>query len=497
MFMRERGRVEFMKNTSGTKRFGALCGVAAAALLGATAAAQEGAGSREQELLDTIKRLESRVGELERKNVEIESDRNAELLESRINAVTTNLDAVPDSGSLSAKFDAGGWGFSSEDKNFKLKITGRLQDDWTFAGQSDEWEQDVGHLEDGFRFRRTRLGAQGEVYKHFEFKIELDFAQGDADFTDVFMGVVGLGEFVYGVKVGQFKEPMGLDELTSDGFVTFNEQAAGYNGLVPGRNNGMMVYGNAFEDRMSWQLGFFRDTDNFGDSAAATATAGPTSSARQEDGKYAGTLRITGLPWYEDKGEYLLHLGASVRYANPGNDEFIVSARPENRSMPVYLTTGDFPVDDLVEFGVEVAAVISSFALKAEFIGADFSGQNSGDAEPFLYAWYVEASYFITGEHLPYKTRTATFDRLKPSAYFLNEEGGLGAWQVTLRFDQADYNDDGIQGGEADNLTAGLNWYMNPQALIRFNFTWASLEDGPGGDEGDAYIFTIRFQFDF
>jgi phosphate-selective porin OprO and OprP len=470
---------------------------AGAALLVATAssaAAQDGLTPREREMMETIKRLESRVGELERARVE---DKNGEQLETQINAINASMLEIPDSASLAAKFDIGGLSFTSEDKSFRLKITGRLQDDWTFAGQSDELAASVQHLEDGFRMRRARLGAQGEVYKHIEFKMEWDFAQGDADFTDVYVGLVNLGDFLYGVRVGQFKEPMGLDELTSDGFITFVEKAAILEALTPSRNNGLMLHGNAFDNRMSWQAGFFRDTDNFGDSSSSTNTAAPGSSNRQEDGKYAGSMRVTGVPWYEDKGEYLLHLGASFRYANPGNDEFIVQSRPENRSMPVVISSGDFPVDDFIAFGIELAAVIGPLGFKAELIGADFSGENSGDAEPFFWGWYAEVSYFLTGEHLPYKLRNGVFDRVKPIDYFLNEEGGMGAWQLALRFDQADLNDDGIQGGELDTLTFGVNWYLNPHTEIKFDFSWASLEDGPGGDDGDAYIFTIRFQFDF
>lgn len=480
-----------MKKTLQNAGRTALAATVAAFALGSAGLFAQEETPRERELMDVIKRLESRVTDLE-KTRELEKDSAA--FETQINSLSANM-SIPDSASLAASWKEG-FGLASDDKNFSFKIHGRVQNDWTWAGQDDDLEDTgIGHLEDGFRFRRARLGVTGVIHKYYEFKMEFDFAQGDADFTDVYMGLINLGDFVKGIRVGQFKEPMSLEELTSSRFSTFIERALP-TALVPSRNNGMMVYGNAFEDRMSWAVGGFRDTDAFGDSAAATTTAGPNSAARQEDGKYAVSMRLTGLPVYEDQGDFLIHLGASFRYANPGNDEFNISARPESRILPNFVATGDFPVDDFITFGFEMAVVWHSFSLQGEFIASDFSGQDSGDAEPFIYGYYVEASYWLTGEKKNYKTSSGTFDRVKPAAMFLNEEGGAGAWQLALRYSELDLNDDGVQGGELSDITFGVNWHMNPNMRWMFNFTYANVDDRADG-EGEAYIFAVRWQFDF
>lgn len=481
-----------MTTTKG--RMGAILGTLlfATAFGGTGLFAQSGDGltQRERELMDTVKRLEGRVNQLEK---ERELDRNADAFETQVNNLASNMAAVPDTANLATSW-SNGFGFTSDDKAFKLKITGRMQLDAVWSTQSDDLKDDPAFKEglgDGFRFRRQRMGIQGEVMKHYEFKFEWDFAQGDADSTDVYMGVVNLGDFLYGVRVGQFKEPMGLDEVTSDGFLTFSEQAAAISTFVPGRNSGLMAYGGAFEERMTWALGVFRDTDKFGDNSG-------NSTTRVEDGKYAVTARFTGLPIYEDKGETLLHLGASVRYQNPGKEELRFQSTPENRIYGNFIDTGTIGADDLLEFGVEAALVWGPFALKAEFIGADVSGNTSANADPFFWGWYAEISYFLTGEHLPYNTKRAVFERVKPNATFLNEDGGLGAWQLALRFDQIDLSDDGVTGGEMDTLTFAVNWYLTANAMIRFDFSWVSRDDVTGADfEGDGYIFATRFQFDF
>ncbi len=67
-----------------------------------------------------------------------------------------------------------------------------------------------------------------------------------------------------------------------------------------------MFHNSDLEDRLTWAVGVFKDTDNVGN--------------RISDGKYNVTARLTGVPWYEDKGRKLLHLGAAYSHRKP-NDE--------------------------------------------------------------------------------------------------------------------------------------------------------------------------------
>ena len=55
-----------------------------------------------------------------------------------------------------------------------------------------------------------------------------------------------------------------------------------------------------------------------------------------------------------------------------------------------------------------------------------------------------------------------------------------------------DLNDGPIEGGELANITVGLNWYLNPNVRIMFNYVHADIEDS-----GEADIFQTRFQVDF
>jgi len=155
--------------------------------------------------------------------------------------------------------------FTTQDGNFKLKAGGRIQNDWLWISEDSDLKADVGEQEDGTEFRRARLYLSGLIYGNVEFKAQYDFAGGDADFKDVYIGLLDLP--IGNIRVGHFKEPFSLEELTSSNHITFLERALP-NALAPSRNAGVMLYGTALaasNPRMTWALGVFRDTPDDGD----------------------------------------------------------------------------------------------------------------------------------------------------------------------------------------------------------------------------------------
>lgn len=50
-----------------------------------------------------------------------------------------------------------------------------------------------------------------------------------------------------------------------------------------------------------------------------------------------------------------------------------------------------------------------------------------GGANPEFHAWYLTASYFLTGEHRPYRRRAGIFDRVQPFEEFfrVGTKGGI------------------------------------------------------------------------
>jgi phosphate-selective porin len=50
-------------------------------------------------------------------------------------------------------------------------------------------------------------------------------------------------------------------------------------------------------------------------------------------------------------------------------------------------------------------------------------------------------------------------------------EFGHGAWQVGVRYNYLNLDDKGIDGGFLNDLTLGLNWYINPNMKFQWNFS--------------------------
>jgi phosphate-selective porin OprO/OprP len=327
------------------------------------------------------------------------------------------------------------------------------------------------------------LYTSGTVYGSVDFKVQYDFAGGDADFKDVYLGLKGVPGVGH-ITVGHFKEPFSLEELTSSKYITFMERSLP-NAFVPSRNTGFMLHNPVLDERMTWAVGYFYNTDDYGDTFEDYSNTNLTA-------------RLTGLPWYTEDGEKLLHLGLS--YSNQSRDEAKSTVkfeeRPEAHMAPEKLvSTGDIAADGVSLINSEVVLVYGPFSIQGEYVTASVDSTVAND--PGFSGYYVYASYFLTGEHRNYKTSEAAFDRVKPKNNFGSAEGGAGAWEIALRLSHLDLNDEGISGGKQDDTTVGVNWYLNPNTRLMFNYVSADLEEKTGVDDGSVSIFETRFQIDF
>ncbi len=375
--------------------------------------------------------------------------------------------------------------FKSLDGAFSLKVGGRIMVDVASMSADDEIEATLGELEGDAEFRRARFYMQGSIYENTGYKLQIDFAGGDADFKDAYLEFANLLP-IGTVKAGNFKEPFSLEELTSSKYITFMERALPVAAFSPSRNIGVQVANTFNEKRGTWAVGTFVEHNSDDDEAT------------YQEG-WNATGRLTYLPYYEDDGARLVHLGAAGSYRN--SPEMVrYRARPEvHLASERWVNTDKFMADDVVLCGLEAAWVHGPFSLQGEYITANVDSESMDD--PQFDGFYVFASYFLTGEHRPYKTSGGKFDRVKPKNNF-DGKGGLGAWEVAARYSNVDLNDGDIMyAGELSNVTLGLNWYLNPNMRIMWNYVNSSLEDRMYEedliDDADADTFMMRLQVDF
>jgi len=379
-----------------------------------------------------------------------------------------------------------GLNFTSAGGLFKGKLGGRLQLDIASFKESDDVEARFGDIPAGVEFRRARLSLEGEIGTALPvfFKTEYDFATTEAEFKDVFIGIDKI-PFVGKLQAGHFKEPLGLEILTSSRFLTFLERATPMEAFLPERNIGVMASGAQLDEHLTYAAGAFTDT----------GTSGKIVSPL--DGNYRGSARVTFLPWYDaaTKGGSLLHVGVSGSYIDPGDAGVRFRSRPESHLAPRFVDTGTNNAlfansDHQILAAAEAAVVLGPFSAQAEYVRTWVSSPGlSGEFDGF----YIFGSWFITGEHRNYRRANGTFDRVIPHHNFT--DGGLGAWELALRYSYLNLNDEGINGGRLNDITAGVNWYLNPNSKLQFNYVNAMVDRGV--TDGVAHIFQGRWAVDF
>ncbi|MCU0668685.1 MAG: porin [Myxococcota bacterium] len=393
-------------------------------------------------------------------------------------AAATPAVAAPRPGALDVFWNQG-IRLESADGAFKLRIGGRLQNDWGVLSPDQDLREELPNEAgqgSGTDWRRARLALSGSIYERIGTKLEFDFVGGDASLRDAYIELMKL-PYVGTFRVGHYKEPMSLDELTSDSYTMFIERSV-MNAFAPSRNTGFMLQNAPLEQRMTWAFGAFRATDD------------TTGNGFSDDGTYNLTGRVTGLPWYENDGTHLLHLGVSVTQKFLDQTSARIRQRPEVRlGNPFFVDTGSIEADGAQVVNPELALVYGPFSFQAEYAHTFLQANDTPD--PDFYGLYAQASWFLTGESRPYKTSEGIFDRVAPERNF-DLKGGLGAWELALRYSRLDLDDADIEGGQLDDGTVGLNWYLNPNVKTSFNYVAAKLNG-----VGWTNQFVTRFQIDF
>ena len=402
-------------------------------------------------------------------------------VETRLSAVEA---AVKNSGhrdpwALKPTFN-NGLSLTSNNGQAVFKLGGRIQADTAFFAEDGDFESSYGDQADGFEFRRSRILFEGTFWEQFFWRMQYDFAGGAGNrpgLKDVYGGIKGL-DYVGTVRAGHFKEPFGLEELTSSKYITFMERS-GTSVFTPARNAGIMANDRWREGRGTWALGVFRTTSD-------------DNAFDQGDGDYSATGRVTYAPVYENEGARVVHLGLAVSQRGAPDNSQRYRQRPPGHLSDRLVDLGTLPVDDDQRVGVEFATVSGPLSLQGEAMSMWANGID-GQQDVRGLAAYVMASYFLTGETRPYDDKNGAFKRVKPGNNFLGGDGS-GAWEVAARYGYTDLDmeDDlalSASPSAMHDVTAGLNWYWNPVFRMMFNYVWAHPEGG-----GNLHIAEIRFQ---
>ncbi len=383
-----------------------------------------------------------------------------------------------------------------------FKISGVFQADTAYFSQDAVSQATLGDIQDGTGFRRARLAAVGNISERASYQMEFDFAQTQARLVDVW------GQFkdtpVGNVRVGRFRQPFGMSELTSVRELPLLERPITF-ALAPFRQTGIMLFDTAYDEQMTWAVSGFRTiSDNFG-------------NVYGDNGGYGTAERITAL-LYDQGDRGLIHVGFDHSYLNPARDqiqyasqdEIFVGQQPSfgpagfsvqpSEGVPPFVNSGVFAVDSINLFNIEGAVSFGRGLIESEFRWSNVdlpTGENVT-----VEGGYVTVRYVLTGEVIPYNRSAGVFGRVKPNHPLDVCKGDWGAWEIAGRVSNLNLNplfgQPGVPGKGRELLSSSLalNWYMLANAKCQFEFVDGRLDD-PTLGRSDTNTYAARVQFDF
>jgi phosphate-selective porin OprO/OprP len=358
------------------------------------------------------------------------------------------------------------------------------------------------NLKDGDVFRRARIGLDGTVFKDWDYRLIFDFAgsgvENAGQLYEAWAQYSGLKPLRF--RIGAFPPPIGLDDQASTNGMPFLERAVSSDlarGLAAGdtrtaaavlANGDHWFASGAITGRTVGVI----NTGTIPGSLSSTAGIGTAQSYADQLGLVG---RLAASPLHGD--DWLVHLGVHGSYvlhpANvtgpattgllPINAEVIALANtPELRVDGTRLiNTGNIDARNAYTAGAEFAVQKQNFLVQSEFEDFHVNRDDTGLSSPNFTGYYVSATWVLTGERRAYNSQTAAFDAPPVAHPFSRSGGGLGAFEVGVRWSDMNLNyhagapsfapaADAIRGGEEQTLTAGLNWYLNP--VVRFMFDY-------------------------
>ncbi len=410
-----------------------------------------------------------------------------------------------------------GNGTASADGNNTFNFTGLVHYDARSIadGLGQSSDKDSASGADNFEVRRARIGINGTLYKDISYEVLTNVVGSNANLVQ--RAYVNYGfKPAFQIRVGRFKQPFSLEQLTSSNAIDFMERSYG-DQLVPAHRNGAGVFGEptkGFTYAFSiYQDGFneISNTNNVGNS-----NVGRLSLNAADFAKLSNTVIHFGAA--ADQGRYQVLPTTSTDSgsgASTSTRATILSFRSENRGLAnayraqiagdtvtaAYGAAANNAANVSKDLkGLEFALATGGLKFQAEAIKAGYSasavnyntaGTNLGTATLDIGAdtKYYEIVYNLTGESWSEAYKGGVFGAIKPKSNFsLASGGGLGAWQLALRASEYKASIPILSGTSrtletiggasttrvensqgARTTTYGLNWILNPNSRVLLN----------------------------
>jgi phosphate-selective porin OprO and OprP len=437
---------------------------------------------------ERLQKLERAVEQLQKRNAELEQEI------SSLKKQTSFAPILGAEGKTKTKVGSDGKsyvekGVAEEEKKlvyvvpagpeYKLTLGGYIQANFE-DGDVSAFEGRFGltALKDRFRLRRARINLTGDFAENFDFKIEGDFQQGDGissgrtafSATDIFINWHQFAEA--NVKIGQWKAPFGLEQITPDPKLFTIERSLPTGAITPERQIGIQLWGKPFtnvwpeqKELVTYYAGIFNGNGR------------NVTNNDNNDFMYVGRLELMPVHGTFLGQEASLKLGGDILNSRDDAGTNISQSLNLKVNKDGSLSPFTLPgADERTAWSVDAWFTFGPFDLIGEYLSENVDGRTVNGVAPGFAdfnpsGWYVQGSYFI----IPKKLQAAV------------------KWE---ELDPGQVADDGIR-----SITGGLNYYIHGDAIklmVNYIHTWSDFREahpGFGDDQFDEVIGRVQVMF--
>ncbi|MGX8882148.1 OprO/OprP family phosphate-selective porin [Methylovorus sp. SPW-M1] len=408
--------------------------------------------------------------------------------------------------------------FDDASGNWKLQINGRVQMDYRDYEEND-WRKDT------FSIRRARFGGTFTFLKDYAVRIEGEYANatdGSRGTTALTYGYLDINWWKQArIRIGQFKPFFGLERAYGTNFTDFTELSLATNNgssFNSTYDRGVMVFG----DPLPWLNYNAYVVNGTGQNDDEINSTGNTPATKVDNTKDVGGRVNANLAKLWNIDNAVIHIGASFSDGSlspattPASTAFTqaINQSTEANGVQFFSVSGiQLGHADRRRAGLETALTYGPIKLQSEYIRTNFEGTKLtaplGNFDNDIKAWYINATWMLTGESYADSYKGGVFGRIKPKNNMAMGKDGWGAWEVGVRYSKFDASDfknmlantsTNIYTAEADSWTAGLKWIMTPNARMMLNYIHTDFDtpvlvNGKRSDQESAMV--MRAQYDF
>ena len=336
---------------------------------------------------------------------------------------------------------------------------------------------------DSADIRRARAlldlrGAEGSTLRPLRVRAQVDFKDLEVRWLDLYARYddlfTGGAVIASDLRAGTFREPFGLEAMTSVSYLPFIERSTATNTFSPGRSRGGQA--TLRSANILLQAGAFRRTDG-----------------RPFPDEVLDERAITARAVWQGDGQGLTQAGASISLRDPEGDLLIFRGTTGSRLLGRVADSGAIDADRAVAGGLEALLRQGPWTAQSEAFGVWIDDANGVNGESFLSGGYLSLSRFLGAGETRWSRGRGALGPPKIEGARRSGGGGAQALEAVARLSYTDLIGGSVQAGRVLDLETGLNFYVSSTTRLMLHWVGVSAEP-PAGPRENGWAVLGRLQ---